>query len=80
MAKKKTKSQKLPAFGEDTGFSTGMKAACIKKADKNFLHEIALKHIFCDNPLPTAAEDACNELHSRVISLLLQNALNKREA
>ena len=80
MAKKKTKSQKLPAFGEETGYSKNMKAACIKHADKNILFEIALKHIFCDNPLPTAAEDACSELHSRVISLLVQNALKKREA
>ena len=80
MAKKKTKSQKLPAFGEETGYSKNMKAACIKHADKNFLFEIALKHIFCDNPLPTAAEDACREVRVRVKSLLVHNAVKKRVA
>ena len=80
MAKNKTKSQKVPAFGEDMGFATKMKAVCIKKADKNFLHELALKHVFCDNPSPTATEDVCREMRIRVKSLLVQNALKKREA
>ena len=80
MAKRKTKSQKLPAFGEETGFSTSMKAVCIKKADKNFLHELALKHIFCDNPSPTATEDLCRDIRVRVISLLVENAVKNRNS
>ena len=65
MAKNKTESQKSLVFGEETGFATNMKAACIKHADNNFLHELALKHIFCDNPSPTAAEDICREVRIR---------------
>ena len=80
MAKNKTKTLKPTVFGEYTGFSEKMKAACIKHADNNILHEIALKHIFCDNPSPTAGEDASRELRARVKGLLVHNALKRRDA
>ena len=80
MVKKKKKSQKLPAFGEETGYSKNMKAACIKHADNNFLFELALKHVFCDNPSPTATEDLCRDIRVRVISLLVENAVKNRNS
>ena len=80
MAKNKTKSQKPTVFGKDTGYVAKMREAAIKHADSNLLFELALKHFYCDNPSPTAVEDACNELNSRFISLLVQNALKRREA
>ena len=80
MAKNKTKSQKPTIFGEDTGYVAKMKEAAIKHADNNLLFEIALKHFYCDNPSPTAAEDACHELRVRIIGLLVQGAVKGRKA
>ena len=79
MAKNNTKSQKLPAFGEDTGYVAKMKAAAIKHADNNIIFELALKHLYCDNPSPTAVEDAGREFRARVKSQLVQAGLKKRE-
>ena len=78
MAKNKIKTQMPTVFGENTGFSEKMKAAAIEHADNNILFEIALKHFFCDNPSPTAGEDASRELRVRVKELLVQNALKRR--
>ena len=78
MAKAKAKPQELPIWEDETGFVANMKAAAIKHADNNLLFEIALKHFHCDNPSPTAVEDAINELDVRLTRRLVQSALRVR--
>ena len=66
MAKTKTNSQVSTVFGQETGFVEKMKVAAIENADNNVLFELALKHLHCDNPSPSAVKDFLKELRSRL--------------
>ena len=80
MAKNKTKTPHTSFIEAVSAYNAKAKEIAIKNADSNFLCEILLKHIFCDNPSPTAGEDACREVRVRVKELLVHNALKRRDA